>query len=328
MLGFNKLSVGMVVTAVTCLVLVSTVTASIRTPSVWPSGHGVYVGAAAPDDVVEFERWGGAQVGCIADFLSSDNWDDISNPVWWITRWTASSASHHLVLSVPLLPNSGADLRTGAEGRYDQYFRTLATLLVREGFPDTTIRLGWEFNDGTFPWAVHPGGGPNGTASSDDFIRYWRHVVSAMRSVAGSRFTFDWTVNNGYSVVPAEQAYPGDGFVDIVGIDAYDQVWGPNGAQVADPPQRWRSISNGLHNLNWWAAFARRHRKAVGLPEWGVISGGHGGGDNPYYVNQMLTWSKENHVVYEIYFDSGQSRISSGAFPNAAAAYIASTSHQ
>lgn len=327
----NSLSARVVVATVTILILVfgaTTAAPPVNSVSLCPSAHGVYVGAAAPDDVVAFERWSGTPVGCVEDFLSSDNWRDIAEPTWWITRWAASPERRHLVLSVPLLPDSGADLRTGAEGKYDHYFQSLATLLVRQGFPDATIRLGWEFNDGEFPWAVRPGGGPNGTASSDDFILYWRHVVSAMRSVTGSRFMFDWTVNNGHSDVPAEQAYPGDGFVDIIGIDAYDQVWGPNGAEVKDPPHRWRSISDGPHNLNWWAAFARRHRKPVGLPEWGVLDRGHGGGDNSYYVRQMLTWTKQNKVVYEIYFNADQSNISSGAFPRAAAAYIANTSRQ
>lgn len=325
MLEFSRLSAGTVVSTVISTVLVfcsSTAATTIESVSLCRSAHGVYVGAAAPDDVAAFERWSGASVGCVEDFLSSENWRDISEPTWWITRWAAAPKRRHLVLSVPLLPNSGADLQTGAQGTYDQYFHNLATLLVREGFPDATIRLGWEFNGGEFPWSVHPGGGPNGTASSEDFIRYWRHVVLAMRSSTGSHFTFDWTVNNGYSAVPAEQAYPGDAFVDIVGIDSYDQVWGPDGVQVTDPVRRWQSISDGLHNLNWWAAFARQHKKALSVPEWGVVNGGHGGGDNPYYVQRMLTWAKNNGVVYEIYFNSGESKISSGALPHAASAYI------
>lgn len=297
-----------------------------RLLSICRSAHGVYVGAAAPDDVINFERWSGAPVGCVEDFLSSDSWRDISEPTWWITRWSGSAEKRHLILSVPLLPKSNADLQTGAEGKYNQYFYSLAVLLVRDSFPDATIRLGWEFNGGEFPWAVRPGGGPNGSASPDSFIRYWRNVVSTMRSAPASHFTFDWTVNNGYSDVPAEQAYPGDNFVDIIGVDAYDQVWGPDGTQVTDPVNRWHSMSKGLHNLNWWASFARQHTKALSVPEWGVTSGDHGGGDNPYYVRQLLAWARKNKVVYEVYFDAKQSNLSLGAFPRSAVTYIANIS--
>jgi hypothetical protein len=288
-----------------------------------PSTRGVYAGAAAPGQVAAFEQWSGRPVDCVEDFLASDNWQDISEPTWWLTRWASDPEKnrHHLVLSVPLLPNSGADMATGAAGTYDHYFQTLAQLLVQDGFPDATIRLGWEFNDDSFPWAVHLDGG---TASPANFVQYWRHVVRAMRATPGSRFTFDWAVNNGSSSFPPEQAYPGDDVVDIVGIDAYDQVWGPYGAQVTDPAQRWQAISDGPDNLDFWADFARSHGKRIGLPEWGLIQGGHGFGDNPYYVQHMLDWATTNHVAYEIYFNADHSVITSGAFPQTAVAYRAS----
>jgi hypothetical protein len=285
------------------------------------SGHGVYAGAAAPDEVAAFEEWTGASVGCVEDFLSSSSWADISEPTWWISRWARAKEWHPLVLSVPLLPDVGADLRSGAEGAYDEHFAKLAELLVRNNFSDATIRLGWEFNGGEFPWAVLPGGGPDGTRTADNFIAYWRRVVMTMRSTSGAHFTFDWSVNNGKNIVDAETAYPGDEFVDIVGIDAYDQVWGPDSGQVEDPVQRWLAISNGKHNLDWWAEFARSHGKSVSVAEWGLIGGGHGGGDNPYYVEHILSWAKENRAAYEIYLNAARSLLLPSSYPEAAEAY-------
>jgi Glycosyl hydrolase family 26 len=287
-----------------------------------PSTVGVYVGPAAPQKVIAFERWSGHSVDCVLDFLASDSWRDISTPSWWLTRWSADPERdhHHLVLSVPLLPESGADMANGASGHYDHYFSELADLLVRTGFSDATIRLGWEFNGKSFPWAVHVDGG---TDSPTNFVEYWRHVVQAMRAVTGSRFTFDWTVNNGKSDFPPELAYPGDDVVDVVSVDAYDQVWGAYGSQVIDPAERWRSIASGLYGLDYWANFARLHRKPIGVPEWGVMQGGHGLGDNPHYVEHMFNWMTNNHIVYQMYFDASNSIISSGAFPHAAEAYRA-----
>jgi hypothetical protein len=51
-------------------------------------------------------------------------------------------------------------------------------------------------------------------------------------------------------------------------------------------------------NLGWgtfpaeqaWANFARAHGKRLSIPEWGVTyrSEGHGGGDNPRFIANMI----------------------------------------
>jgi hypothetical protein len=71
--------------------------------------------------------------------------------------------------------------------------------------------------------------------------------------------------------------------------------------------------------------------KPLALPEWGVIirSDGHGLGDDPYYINHMVSWMEtaSNDVAYEAYFDydaSGlNSQITGGSFPNSLAAFTA-----
>jgi len=298
-------------------------TGPVAAPTLCPSGHGIYVGAASPAAVTAFEQWSGKQVGCVQDYLSSDSWADIAAPTWWLDAWAAAPEKHPLVLSVPLLPRTGANLAAGASGEYDEHFRELATMLVAKGFTDVPIRLGWEFNGGEFPWRVLPGGGPDGTATAANFVTYWRRVVTTMRSVAGAHFTFDWTVNNGENIVNGRECYPGDAYVDIIGIDAYDQVWGPNDSTIDDPVARWRAISEGPDNLDGWAEFARAHGKLVSVPEWGLVRGGHGAGDNPYYIQMMLAWATANRVAYEMYLDSDSFRISNGEFPAAAAVYRA-----
>ena len=285
---------------------------------------GVYVGPADPEGVAQFEDWLGSPVGCAEDFLSSDKWQHISAPVWWVDHWAPDRGNHHLVLSVPLLPDSGADLASGAAGAYDQHFRDLATLLVERGLGATTLRLGWEFNAGEFPWSVQPDGGDSGNATAENFAEYWRHVVTAMREVPGADFAIDWTVNNGVNPVSAEDAYPGDDYVDIIGVDAYDKVWGEHASEVSDQAERWQLVRSAENEgLDYWAAFASEHGKAVSIPEWGVSTGDHGGGDNPYYMREMLQWMQDNGVVYDSYFNVESSRLTSGEFPEAAAVYRA-----
>jgi hypothetical protein len=321
------------VVAVVCLIVAVIATVVVTRPGEEPTTQpvplsacegtgGVYAGAADPEAVREFEDWRGAPVGCAEDFLSSQSWEDIATPYWWLEHWEPDLGAHHLVLSVPLLPDTGADLASGANGAYDHHFRQLSGLLVDYGMGSSTIRLGWEFNGDDFPWAVQPGGGPSGTATPANFAEYWRRVVTAMRGVPGTDFTFDWNVNNGVNPVDAVDAYPGDDYVDIIGIDAYDRVWGPHAVEVPDPAERWKLVvSEANQGLDYWAEFARRHGKGISVPEWGVSTADHGGGDNPYYMRWMLEWMEQNDVVYDCYFEAEEFRLMSGDFPQAAEVY-------
>ena len=63
-----------------------------------------------------------------------------------------------------------------------------------------------------------------------------------MRSVAGEHFRFVWNpdagafTQSGYSVAAA---YPGDAYVDVIGLDAYDQSW----ATPQTPTNAWNQTT-------------------------------------------------------------------------------------
>jgi hypothetical protein len=75
--------------------------------------------------------------------------------------------------------------------------------------------------------------------------------------------------------------------------------------------------------------FASSHGKPLSFPEWGLAirSDGHGLGDDPYFINQMVSWMENpaNDVTYETYFDANSggvnSLITGGSFPNGLAAF-------
>ena len=110
---------------------------------------------------------------------------------------------------------SCAGLTAGAMGKFDHYFQTVATNIVKAGFPTSIIRPGWEFNGGWFPWAAH------GCASA--YAKYFANIVTTMRAVPGSHFTFEWNPTRGdLAVGDLANYYPGDAYVDYVGLDVYD----------------------------------------------------------------------------------------------------------
>ena len=75
--------------------------------------------------------------------------------------------------------------------------------------------------------------------------------------------------------------------------------------------------------------FASSNGKPLAFCEWGVAirSDGHGLGDDPYFINQMVSWMHSNDVTYESYFDANSGGVNSvitgGSFPSSLAAFSA-----
>jgi beta-mannanase len=213
-------------------------------------------------------------------------------------------------------------LAQGATGAYNSYYVTLAQTLVNGGAANAYLRLGWEFDGSWFAWAATT---PSAEAS---YAAYFQQIVTAMRSVSGEHFRFVWNpdagafTQSGYSVAAA---YPGNAYVDVIGLDAYDQSW----ATPQTPSNAWSSTT--LPTLTAAQQFASSHGKPLAFSEWGVTirSDGHGLGDDPYFVNQMVSWMRNgaNDVTYESYFDANASGVNSlitgGSFPNSLAAFSA-----
>ena len=80
------------------------------------------------------------------------------------------------------------------------------------------------------------------------------------------------------------------------------------------------------NGLLWQSQFASDHGKPISFPEWGTgTNSSHtGGGDDPYFVEQMSNWIRQHNVVYQIYWDEKagyDAIISDGEHPAAGAAY-------
>jgi len=274
---------------------------------------GVYVGAGNKDGVAAYSQWLGRDVTRVLDYIPGRSWDDITNFTWLPDQW--AHTKYNVVYSVPMLPDNGASLATGATGAYDDYFRRMAQMFVAHGQGNAVLRIGWEFNGSWFRWSA------DGQPAT--FAAYWRHIVDAIRSVPGANFTFDWCPNLNTSGWNVEAAYPGDNYVDYVGLDLYDSGWE---ADFHNPDVRWNDMLHGTNGLEWQAAFGAAHHKPLTYPEWGVIDrpDGHGGGDSPSFIQHMHDWIIGHDVAYALYFemntDGGDHvALMDGQFPNSAA---------
>ncbi|HEX6678609.1 MAG TPA: glycosyl hydrolase [Actinomycetes bacterium] len=296
---------------------------------------GVYRGASNLAGVAGFERWLGRGVGVRLDFLPGGSWSEIENPAWQLRRW--SQAGGTLVLTVPLLPargdrgGGGASLRACSTGAYDAHWSRLARNLVEHRLGGSVLRLGHEFNGGWYAWRA--------AGAEGDFAGCFRQVVRTMRAVPGSGFEFVWNPALGRLRADPPRAYPGDAYVDTVGVDVYDQSWAAgtypipadaSADEVRERRQRaWAEMLHGELGLEFWSGFARAHGKPLAIPEWGLTrrSDGHGGGDNPYFVEQVDRFVRDpaNRVAWFIYFEydarDGEHQLTAGHFDSAASSF-------
>jgi hypothetical protein len=292
--------------------------ASAATPT-WRSG--VFAGYGPSADQ-QFGGWRGAPIQTATDFIASDNWTNLQNPVWTISQW-AAVPSVQPDLSVAMWPATGGNLASAASGAYNSYFRTLAQNLVNGALPAASIRLGWEFNGTWYRWSVAT------AADAANYAAAWRQIVTAMRSVRGQRFSFDWSPTQSSGGVNPALAYPGNAYVTDIGLDVYD--WNPTyNAKATD---RWNALLSNGYGLAWQASFAAAHGKPIAFPEWGLVYYSPyppvSGGDDPAFIQNMHNWFASHNTAFENYsnFDDPTNGFyyglttGSGQFPQSTALY-------
>ncbi|MDX6208664.1 MAG: hypothetical protein QOE24_1055 [Frankiales bacterium] len=297
-----------------------TASAATVTPRPIVTGHALsgVVGTGGQSTVSSFGSWRGRPVDVVVNYLGTSTWASITGvSQQGLTGYWAGSSAHR-VWSVPMLPlQESASLSAEASGAYNSKFYSVAQQLVAGGDGSSTIRLGWEMTGDWYTWA--------GSKDPAAFAEAWRQVVSTMRSVPGAHFTFDFNIAMG-SHDPTPM-YPGDNYVDFIGADNYDTSWASS-YTPSDHTQVWNHILTGSYGLAWLANFASAHGKRMAFDEWGLSKtcNGHGGGDDPYFIQQFTAWMAQHDVAYEAYFERDYTSCEShlltgGNFPNGANAY-------
>lgn len=142
------------------------------------------------------------------------------------------------------------------EGRFDSYIKAFANHLKTYDKP-VYLRFAHEFDNPQYPWS---GAGDN---TPLEFVEAWQHVYGLIKSQQADKVMMVW---NPWKAHGMEDYYPGDEFVDWVGVTAlnYGEL---------NPDQRYYSFKElyqefheGLH------AFTR---KPVMLAEFGSVKTGN-----------------------------------------------------
>ena len=285
---------------------------------------GVWSGGRfTPSAIAAYGTWRGRPVDIVTAYSRRDSYRATASEAWSINVW--HGVPGRLNYGLGILPESGeGSLASIARGDQDWVWRAVANNLKAAGRGNSVVRIAWEANLSDWRWGAT-------TASAATFRAAFRRVARTLKRTAPG-LVVDFGINCGNGLrgstsrtAPLTMLYPGDDVVDVIHCDVYD--WWTTHVRGADPTPLTRPrYGPGLADV---ASFARRHGKLMGVGEWGLAtpSNGHGGGDNPAFVEAMHRFLAANADVvgYECYFDEPhsylRSSLNTGQNPKAAAAY-------
>jgi Glycosyl hydrolase family 26 len=263
-------------------------------------------GPVAAQKFRALQAWLGRTVPFVVGMTDTGDPQSFMSSVWGEFLHSGSRdlgpVTPRAVVSVPLsfgglypsVATGTAQFQAVVEGQYDDSYAYLGHALVSSGNANAIIRLGWEFDGDWMPWAAHN--------NPQLFVAAYRHVHDLLRSIS-SGFQFDfcgdagyrWPIPRGNSHVSWDDVYPGNAYVDIVGMDVYDDS------------SSWSYFHQALADQ---LAFAIAHGKPVSFPEWALDVKY---GDNPAWVQNMLNWmdslprSGPGSLVYQSWFNGDNS---------------------
>jgi autotransporter-associated beta strand protein len=284
----------------------------------------IYKGGWADKSPVPFEQWLGRPINRMYDGIahatdvagSWTSWHDRGNFVTthqvysWVASGSRYRANHNIAMLPSDLGTGSTTMAVGATGAYNAHWATLAQKLISNGQGSAIIRIGWEMNYPNGPWEHWKWQVANSTQSAH-FINYWRHIVTTMRGVAGANFLFDFCAGRGWSAYDAINNYPGDAYVDIIGLDLYNVT---AKATKRGPVEAWDEVwgNDTSYGLKYWHNFAMARGKFFSLPEWGTgvspddpAKTVSGNGDDPYFIRKVYQFvtNPANKVLYHTYWD-------------------------
>jgi mannan endo-1,4-beta-mannosidase len=174
-----------------------------------------------------------------------------------------------------------------ASGDADPYIRAWAAALTR--VPGTVLlRFDPEMNGNWFPWS--PAGDPAATLA---YVQAWRHVHDIFAAAGASNVQWVWSPNVQYpGSAPLADLYPGDAYVDWVGLDGYN--WGPiDGHTWQTPAEVFGPSLRALDTVS---------RRPVMLSEVGTTADG---GNKANWIKQFYSFlGSQNQVRAFVWFDA------------------------
>jgi hypothetical protein len=169
----------------------------------------------------------------------------------------------------------GIPLADIVAGKWDDYLDTYAKDAARVDLP-VLLRLGHEMNGDWYPWSLDKNG-----RNAELYVQAFRHIVERFRKLGANKVQFVWCINNvsvpeaGWNALAA--SYPGDDYVNWVGIDGYNFGTSQNGSA-------WRSFEQTFR-----PAYEAVVKRAPGKPILiGEMASSETGGNKAQWIKEMF----------------------------------------
>ncbi|WEK38333.1 MAG: glycosyl hydrolase [Candidatus Pseudobacter hemicellulosilyticus] len=201
-----------------------------------------------------------------------DHWDVDGNKDFPVAFCNTVSAAGYLP-HVTWEPRLG--LTELMSGKYDNDIKKYGESIALFGKP-VILRFAHEFNGDWYPWSI------NGEelVPAATYVQAFRYVQDRIKAAGAANAFWAWApncVNGAKNPQSLESYYPGDDYVDLVGMDGYNfgtsQTW-----------SNWQSFSAIFGNLYDW--INKNHPdKPIFIAEMGCSSTG---GDKIAWINDMF----------------------------------------
>lgn len=210
------------------------------------TAEDVAIGVILPSyhyDLGTLDYWEGAaraHADVLTTFISWEYTEDenLNRFPYWRAREIYARGTSLEVTWVPQNSELGTSqpdfsLKSIVAGAHDAYIRQFAEDVKRLG-SSVRIRFAHEMNG---VWQSY--NEANSGNESGDFVAAWRHVVDQFEDVGASNVTWVWAPNVLYSgsAETLQSLYPGDAYVDLVGVDGYSrpEIGCPTPSGLFDP---------------------------------------------------------------------------------------------
>lgn len=206
---------------VSCLALLVAVVAPATAAAEGPRQLGVYLpgGGGSASTLDEYASMVGRRPDIFLVFRNMEG------PLLYSSEINnlRSRGETPMVTLEPYASGGVASLTDIAAGKYDAYFRKEADAVRGLGMT-VMIRFAHEMNLLSSDW------GPNKAGNTGSaYVDAWRHIVTIFREEGASNVKWVWAPNVDYGGRPFNQFFPGDEWVDYVGLDGYN--WGASSGE-------------------------------------------------------------------------------------------------
>jgi hypothetical protein len=177
-----------------------------------------------PNLVMWFQDWGSGAASGKVNFAPKAAEDACAAGILPLYTWESwNTAAHSSNPSSPYAQPAFAAKRI-VSGAYDSYIRNTAKAMRATHCP-IVVRLDQEQNGYWYPWGLETTGMGSLRDTAQEYVMMWRHVWRIFHNQGATNVLWMWSPNfqsrPGKGQPKLSKSYPGNKYVDWVGIDGY-----------------------------------------------------------------------------------------------------------